>query len=311
TLPRSRRAVGAHRLRSVPLVLAPLQVLRVRGERRERAFGRGAAEELPAALQLGLELLLRLGEALQRLPRGLGIEFRERLLQLPQTLLQLGRHGAGEQLLHLAEPRLERRVLDPRSLRGAGDLLNRLREFLHALLERLLLAGDRFRALARLERQRATLGPRPRPRSRRLAARGAGVTRALLRQVARPLPQLPRRPGDRVHRGSQIACGGARRRPQLPETRQPQRELRASPDVRGGRVVPGLRAQPQRVARQQPPALRVELPLHDGAVAHAAYVEPVAPRLADLARLTHTPAHHLEPGQPVVVAHVDHERLAE
>ena len=102
TLPRGRRAVGAHRLRSVPLVLAPLQLLGVRGERRERAFGRGAAEELPAALQLGLELLLRLGEALQRLPRGLGIEFRERLLQLPQALLQLGRHGASEQLLHLA-----------------------------------------------------------------------------------------------------------------------------------------------------------------------------------------------------------------
>ena len=65
-------------------------------------MSRGAAEKLPAALQLGLELLLRVGEALQRLPRGLGIEFRERLLQLPQALLQLGRHGASEQLLHLA-----------------------------------------------------------------------------------------------------------------------------------------------------------------------------------------------------------------
>src|SRR2546426_1553457 len=36
SLPRGRRAVGAHRLRSVPLVLAPLQLLGVRGERRER-----------------------------------------------------------------------------------------------------------------------------------------------------------------------------------------------------------------------------------------------------------------------------------
>src|SRR5437016_4557572 len=107
-LPRRRRAVRAPRVRSVPLGLAPLQVFRVGRERGERALRRGALEQLAAPLQLGLELLLRFGKPLQRLPRGVRVELGECLLQLAESLLELGRDGALQQLLHLAQPRLER-----------------------------------------------------------------------------------------------------------------------------------------------------------------------------------------------------------
>src|SRR5438132_118338 len=93
-LPRRRRAVRAPRVRSVPLGLAPLQVFRVGRERRERALRRGALEQLAAPLQLGFELLLRFGKTLQRLPRGVRVELGECLLQLAQSLLELGRDGA-------------------------------------------------------------------------------------------------------------------------------------------------------------------------------------------------------------------------
>src|SRR6267378_4395115 len=68
-----------------------------------------------------------------------------------------------QQLLHLTQPRLERRVVDPRRLRGARDLLDRFGQLLHTLRERLLLARYRLRPLGRLKRQRAGLRARRRP----------------------------------------------------------------------------------------------------------------------------------------------------
>src|SRR5438876_227167 len=71
-----RGAVGPRRVVAVPLALPALQVLRVGSEGGERPLHRRAPEQLLAALQLGLELLLRFGEPLERLARGLGIELR-------------------------------------------------------------------------------------------------------------------------------------------------------------------------------------------------------------------------------------------
>src|SRR5207249_10118235 len=112
--------------------------------RRERGLAPGRQPEvLPhlldavrqrvGSLQLGLELLLRFGKPLQRLPRGVRVELGERLLQLAESLLELGRDRALQQLLHLAQPRLECRVVDPRGLRGPRDLLHGLGQLLHPL----------------------------------------------------------------------------------------------------------------------------------------------------------------------------------
>src|SRR5947207_1414514 len=305
-LPRRRRAVRAPRIRRVPFGLAPLQVFRVGRERSQRSLRCGALEQLAAPLQLGLELLLRFGKPLQRLSRGVGVELGERLLQLAEPLLELGRDRTLQQLLHLAQPLLERGVVDPRRLRGARDLLHRLGQLLHALLERLLLARHRLRALVRLELPRPGMGRgwRP-PASCRL------VARALLRQIAGTLAQVALRAGDRIRGLDQAARRGAHRRPQLLEARQPQGDLRAPTRMRHRGVIPRLHAEPQRVARQQAAPGRVQLPLHDRAVADAAHVERLARRIAHLTGPAHAPAHHLEARQPVVVAYVDHQRLAQ
>src|SRR5207247_1767005 len=107
-LPRRAGAVRPRRVPAVPLRLAPLQVLGVGRERRQRALDGGPAEQLLATLELSLELLLRLGEALERAARRLRIEPRQRLLQLPQPRRQFRRHSALQQLLDFAQPRLER-----------------------------------------------------------------------------------------------------------------------------------------------------------------------------------------------------------
>src|SRR5438309_1158703 len=137
-------------------------------------------------------LLCRLARPLRSglvaLPRRLGgaLHGGERLLELAESLLELGRDGALQQLLHLTQPRLERRVVDPRRLRGARDLLDRFGQLLHTLRERLLLARHRLRPLGRLKRQRAGLRARRRPAR---ASRGL-VARTLLRQVAGALAQV-------------------------------------------------------------------------------------------------------------------------
>src|SRR2546427_3122475 len=46
--------------------------------RGQRALHGGPLEQLPAPLKLGLELLLRLGEPLQRLPCSFGVELGQR-----------------------------------------------------------------------------------------------------------------------------------------------------------------------------------------------------------------------------------------
>src|SRR5207247_1126979 len=84
---------------------------------------------------------------LPRAARGLRIEPRKRLLQLPQPRRQLRRHRALQQLLDFAQPRLERRVAQPGGLGRARDLFHRARQLLNPLLQRLLLARDRLRAL--------------------------------------------------------------------------------------------------------------------------------------------------------------------
>src|SRR6266513_1311775 len=305
-LPRRRRAVRAPRVRRVPFGLAPLQVFRVGRERSQRTLRCGALEQLAAPLQLGLELLLRFGKPLQRLSRGVGVELGERLLQLAEPLLELGRDRTLQQLLHLAQPLLERGVVDPRRLRGARDLLHRLGQLLHALLERLLLARHRLRPLGRLERQRAGLGRGWRP-----AASCRLVARALLRQIAGTLAQVALRARDRIRGLDQPARRGAHRRPQFLEARQPQGDLRAPSQMRRRSVIPRLHAESQRVARQQATPCRVQLALYDGAVADAAHVERLARRIAHLAGPAHAPAHYLEARQPVVIAHVDHQGLAQ
>src|SRR2546425_11471514 len=79
-----RRAVRPASVGPVPIALAALQVFRVGGEGGKRALHRGPLEQLPAPLELRLELLLRLGEPLQRLPCGFGVELGQRFLQLAQ-----------------------------------------------------------------------------------------------------------------------------------------------------------------------------------------------------------------------------------
>jgi len=250
---------------------------------------------------------LRLGEPLQRLPCSFGVELGQRFLQLAQPLLELRRDGALQQLLHFAQPRLERRVVDPRRLRGPRDLLDRFAELPHPLLDRLLLLGHRLRALGRLEGERPGLcaGRRPAGSPRCLLAR------ALLRKIARPLPQVALRPGDRVRRFDQSVRRGAHRCSQLVQARQAQREFPTPAHMRGRRVVPRLHAEPQGVAREESAPRGIEIALHDRSIAHAAHVERVAHRVAHLAGAAHPPAHHLQPRQAVVIARVDHERLAE
>ena len=131
--------------------MAPPQVLGVGRERRERAFDRGPAEQLLAALELGLELLLRLGETLERAARRLRVEPRQGVLQLAQPRRQLRRHRTLQQLLDLAQPRLERRVVHPGGLGRARDLLHRPRQLPHPLLQRLLLPCHGLRPFRRLE----------------------------------------------------------------------------------------------------------------------------------------------------------------
>src|SRR6266513_1126398 len=133
------RAVRPWCILAIPLRLAPPQVLGVGRERRERAFDRGPAEQLLAALELGLELLLRLGETLERAARRLRVEPRR----------QLRRHRTLQQLLDLAQPRLERRVVHPGGLGRARDLLHRPRQLPHPLLQRLLLPCHGLRPFRR------------------------------------------------------------------------------------------------------------------------------------------------------------------
>ena len=94
---------------------------------------------------------MRFGEALEGLSGRLGIEPRERFLQLAQPLLELGRQRPLQQLLHFTQAVLERAVVNARGLGGAGNFLDRLREPLHALRHRGLIARDFFGALRRLE----------------------------------------------------------------------------------------------------------------------------------------------------------------
>ena len=305
-LPRRAGAVRPRRVVAIPLGLTPPQVLGVGRERRQRALDGGPAEQLLTALELVLEQLLRLGEALERAARRLRIEPRQRLLQLPQPRRQLRRHRALQQLLDFAQPRLERRVAQPGGLGGARDLFHRARQLLNPLLQRLLLARDGLRALRRLEGKRSV------PRVRRTAG-AAGLAGPLLRQVPRPRPQLALRLGERVRRGGHVPRRGAGRRAQLLEARQPQRDLCASPHVSagGGDIVPRLDAEPQRVAGQEPAPFRIEIPLNDGPLTRARHIQRLAHGRALLPRLTHPPAHHLEASQTVIVPCVDHERLLE
>src|SRR5213080_324918 len=305
-LPRRAGAVRPRRVLAIPLGLTPLQVLGVGRERRQRALDGGPAEQLLTALELGLELLLRLCQALERTPRRLRIEPRERLLQLPQPRRQFRRHRALQQILDFTQPRLERRVAQPGGLCGARDLFHRARQLLNPLLQRLLLARDGLRALRRLEGKRSV------PRVRRTAG-AAGLAGPLLRQVPRPRPQLALRLGERLRRGGHVPRRGAGRRAQLLEARQPQRDLRASPHVStgGGDIVPRLDAEPQRVAGQQPAPFRIEIPLNDGPLTRARHIQRLAHGRPLLPRLTHPPAHHLEASQTVIVPCVDHEGLLE
>src|ERR1041384_6940863 len=176
-----------------PFRLAAVEVLRILGERCELTFLRGALEELLAALELVPQLLLCFGELLKRLARRLGIESRERVLQLAQPLLELRRERALQQLLDFAKPALERGVVDARRLRGPRDLVHRLRELLYALRHRRLVARDFFRPLRGLKRHRA---PRIVAPVRPPARPSIGIPRPLLRQVPRAIAQLALRRGD-------------------------------------------------------------------------------------------------------------------
>src|SRR6266700_504434 len=306
TLVCGARAVRPWCVLAIPLRLAPPQVLGVGRKRRERAFDRGPAEQLLAALELGLELLLRLGEALERAARRLRVEPRQGVLQLAQPRRQLRRHRTLQQLLDLAQPRLERRVVHPGGLGRARDLLHRPRQLLYPLLQRLLLPCHGLRPFRRLEGKRSV----PPIGGAACAGRIAGP---LLPQIPRPRPQLALRLGERVRRRGDIPRSRARRRAQLLEAREPQRDFLAPPHVRAGRgdVVPGLDAEPQRVARQQPAPLRVEIPLDDRSLTRARHVERLAHDRPHFSRPAHAPAHDLEPGQTVIVPRIDHERLPE
>src|SRR5439155_24284127 len=172
-LARGAGVVGPRSVLAIPLPLAPRRVLGVGRERRERTLDGGPAEQLLAALELRLELLLRLGEALERPARRLGVEPRHCFLQLTEPRRQLRRYRALQQLLDFAQPRLECRVAQPGGLGRARDLLHRARQLLDPLLQRLLLPRHGLRALRRLKRKRSV------PPLRRAALPG-GIAGALL-----------------------------------------------------------------------------------------------------------------------------------
>src|SRR5437899_1441094 len=94
---------------------------------------------------------------------------------------------------------------------GAGDLRHFARQGAHALLQRLLLAGQGLGPLRRLERQRARLSG---PRGGRPRTTGRGLTRALLRQRARALAQ-----GALLRRAR---IGRPPRAPRPPRARRPR-----------------------------------------------------------------------------------------
>ncbi len=173
----------------IPFGLPALQVLGILGERGQLALERGALEQLLAPLELTPQLLLRLGEALQGLSGRLRIEPRERFLQLAQPLLELGRQRPLQQLLHFTQAVLERAVVHARRLGGARNFLDRLRELLHALRHRGLIARDFLGALRRLERHRAVLLS-PRPAVRPSGRPTVRIPAPLLSKIARPVAEL-------------------------------------------------------------------------------------------------------------------------
>src|SRR5258707_11404352 len=194
----------------IPFGLPALQVLGILGERGQLALERGALEQLPAPLELTPQLLLRLGEALQGLSGRLGIEPRERLLQLAQPLLELGRQRPLQQLLHFTQAILERAVVHTRRLGGARNFLDRLRELLYALRHRRLIARDFLGALRRLERHRTVLLS-PRPAVRPSGGPTVRIPAPLLGEIPRPVAQLALRRRHRISR----ARDGTRRLPGL------------------------------------------------------------------------------------------------
>jgi len=144
-----------------------------------------------------------------------------------------------------------------------------------------------------------------RPSSRWAAAiesASAPASRAAARVAARSSSRLGSR---RAISGLRPTCGvGA-----LSQASTRRRSVSPAADVRGGRVVPGLDAQPQRVAGQEPAPLRVEIALDDRPFARAGHVQRLSHRLAHLPGLAHAPAHHFQPGETVIVPRIDHERL--
>ena len=290
-----------------PFGLAALQILGVLGERRELTLDRRTLEQLLAPLELAAQLLLRFGQTLQRLPCGFRIETRERLLQLAQPLLELRREGALQQLLHFAQPILERAVIQAGRLRGTRDLLYGLRQLLDALRHRSLIARDLFGALRRLERHRALLLLVAPPRAH--SCPPVGITVPFLGKIPRSIAQLSLGGGDRLGRARHCLCGGPRLCTELFHAGKPQRDLGAAPDVRRWGVVERFDVEPQRIAGQEAAVLGVEPPLHDRAITHAGDIERLAHRFADAAGATHAPAHNRQARDPMIITHIGDELL--
>ena len=117
------------------------------------ALQRCAPEQLAAALECLPRLPLHLGEPLQRLLGPFGVEVLERLLQLLQSLAQLGRERAIELVPDLGQLALPRGVAQAGGLRALPERFQRLLQRLRLPHQLLLRLRDHLCLLRLLERE--------------------------------------------------------------------------------------------------------------------------------------------------------------
>ncbi len=303
---RGCRAVGPGPVVLIPVPLAALQVLGVRGERRQVPFSCGPLEERAAALQRLTELLLRSLQVLKRVARGLRVKACDRSLKLLEPLGQFRCEGPLQELSHVVQTRGERSV--PRSgyRLSPRKLIERVHEPLGSVLKLPLRVGNGRGPLARLEGECGwgslwSAGRVGRKAPRTLGREIPGTVRegrGRLRQGGHRVPEIPSRG---------VPSRGAQRR----ETRQQQRDLGTASLLRLRCVVPSDHLHPQRVSGEEPPVRRVEHWLEQDPVARRSDEERFVDRFLNFPRLAHAPADDLHARDSVIVVCVDDELLAE
>jgi hypothetical protein len=292
------RAVGARDL-LVPALLLLRQLARLLREVVQVAFHCGALEQLFAAFERLAELLLPLGEVLQRVLRALGVEVLQRVPQLLQLLAQFGRERALQLLAHLGHARLKRRVGDAGGLRRPLELGKRLLRLLGLLHELLLALRDGLGLLRLLEGEVLRLLPTLRRLIAWLRAR------QVLRLALQLLAGLRKRV-ERAREGIALlallgALFGARE--------DAQHEFLRARRLAARRIVGGHRPVAQRVAGLQAHLCEVERAAQERAIGvRRRQRQFVAPHRTGFAQRRDAPAFDGRGAQAVVVAYIDHHR---